>query len=147
MITISLIWINVVISGFIPVSEYELWGMMVFQSLPLARGRVWMCIILFLFASLSSSIFHTDLHQTAHTLHLVWSSFCRLQDLCSAFTAGSQRSGFELRSWSLPAFYVPSGVLMKELKSKCPGKRAHLLVTGYWFQHVRGWRAFRKCKN
>lgn len=51
MITISLIWINVVISGFIVVSEYELWGMMV--SLNLSHSPRERCG----FASFSSSIF------------------------------------------------------------------------------------------
>lgn len=42
MITISLIWINVVISEFIPVNECELWGMMVSLShSPLVSPTHW----------------------------------------------------------------------------------------------------------
>lgn len=69
MITISIIWINVVISRFILVSDFKPRRWSCFLSLLLSHSEkigVWMCIIVFLCALLSSSHFsHHDLHKMA----------------------------------------------------------------------------------
>lgn len=122
MITISLIWINVVISGFILVSESELWGMMVSlsRSLPLTERRVWMCIVLF---SLPSSHFsHSDLHKMAYTLHLSWvleHNACCFPDSYLLFMPVPCSSDFEIRNRRLPVLFQSLFyVLARKSKSK-----------------------------